>query len=976
MGRTRSRAPESGAPTRVDLRRLRLASWICRITVIALAAAGVIFHATFTAGEEAHAAPVEAPEVMKMLTYNDRMDEAIDELRGSLVLKVPRGYVNPETGALQQVDGKYLRLGFDFRGDNSNDKNPVRALQYLNSFGEAGATRWAKSQSESYTVHQVVQAGDNDYLVISIEGNMSVEVVPGNNVPGGRQIHGSLYFSFEKSNTASTGATGWMRDALLKHPVSFNIYAATRNSKNVAGPVIQIQYNSNYGLWSYGQANLGQVLDYGLNKNPPGVMPANSIPVDMVNMAYSNTRSGPANSLSTSFWYAWVHEDGTLVTTVNTAPIRVTGIAPHSGAVGTLPQIVKNMTYPSGRASLAYTPEAAAQGLTQKVDPHGEIDFRDAEGSGYYRLLVWPETSDPEVVTSDSGAPKLQYTSEDLVDGTTVRPEALQAGWTAGSVFYNYTVPRPQAPVIDVPVDGSKTNENARLRISGRGVPGHSISLKLQRGAGPISNPDSSTLISVVDGERDCAKEPCAVIVRPDGTWSYTYTPDTPLADGHYALVARQTNQSRPRLPTSDPSNPNRPQKPNGWGVSFEVTTVPPTAPIFPCPASPTDNARPALSGSGVAAGARVRIYLGDKVIGEAKVSGKDWSYTPEQDLPPGLNTLTVTQTDSAGNESARSAPPCSLTVSVNIPIQGKKTVVEVAFPASGLGTATPDNWEVFVADSTKTQVISGKAEVSLERGVTYKLDERLRSDPEPDATALLYAPLDTPECVDATGSALSAKNFNRAKSELRFEAEDDVAAPINCTIRNQSHQATIVTKRLGGQTTEVSNGWQLRGEPKLGIGRSAPASTGGADSRGRAAAGVGFQLSASGPDAVVRPGDYDLESDVPAGFAAVGVDRLDLEDRSCAAFAQDPTAAPERCWDTTHAVSARLDQGAHEVFRVVAAEANDMPALPLTGGLGSWIFTVGGSGAILAAAAGLIRRRCLAARGVSGPQTQLTLTT
>ncbi|MBK0422055.1 hypothetical protein JD292_08205 [Leucobacter sp. CSA2] len=949
-------------------RRGRLGRWTVRIVVAALAATGLIADVALDGGQEAHAAAVEAPEVFSVQSYNSRTDDLIDELRVSLVLKVPHGYVDPNTGNLQQVNGKYLRVGFDNNADNRSERALVTSLPYLNTFGAIGADRWARSIGEHFTVHKVIEAGDNDLLVISMEGNLTVARHQENNLTGGRPLRGNLYFTFDQSPFASTTDPLWIRSALTAHTLDFNVFSSTRLPKSVVGPIVQMQYAHTYELWSAGQGNLGQVLDYGLAGNPAGVLPANSVPVDVTNFAYVSPTKGPANSVSNSFWFAWVHEDGTLVTDINTAPIRVTGIPPHSGYTAHL--AVKNIPVPVGMPTLAYTPQAAAQGLTKKVSTTGTIDFREAGGTGFYRMLVWPETSNPTIVDSDFGAPTKRYSAADLVDGNVVKPDAMKESWTAGSAFYRYTIKRPDAPVITVPQAGAKLRENKNVVFSGTGLPGHSITLSLMQGSLLVPGTKDPALMTLVDGERNCKKTSCDVVVQPDGTWSYTYTPSQPLADDNYTVVATQTEQMSGGQLTSDQSNPNHPTAPTAWGVPFEIDTQAPAAPLFPCPATTTKDRRPTLSGSGIEAGASVQVYLGDKVLGKAVVTGDKWTFTPEDDLPAGAHRLTVTQLDRAGNESAHSAPPCALTVLTDIEIVGAKTVLGVTHPAPGLTIADADNWEVIVSHQGIDEVISGKDAVKLERGVRYLVDERLRTSPEPDATALMYAPRNAPVCVDSQGDALPEKNYDPLKSELFFSETDVVAGPVKCEIENQAHQATLVTKRLGGQTVSASAGWTLRAEPSVRAPREAgspedsPRSIGSAVTPRVLPPRPGFRLSADGPDAVVRPGAYSLDFDVPEGLSKVGIDLLDLDDPECAAYATNALQAPESCWDTSHIVSASLQPGAHEVFRIVAADTVDLPSLPLTGGLGSWLFSLGGAGALALAAAGLIRRRILRFRG------------
>ncbi|KIP51669.1 hypothetical protein [Leucobacter komagatae] len=114
--------------------------------------------ATTTAALNLAAAPhravavteLEAPEVVKLLSFNDRQDDVVDEFRADFILKVPRGFVHPETGDLQPVNGLYLRIGYDF---SAKSQNHLRYKKTLGQ-GQAGVNMWAQNVGEYYTVQK------------------------------------------------------------------------------------------------------------------------------------------------------------------------------------------------------------------------------------------------------------------------------------------------------------------------------------------------------------------------------------------------------------------------------------------------------------------------------------------------------------------------------------------------------------------------------------------------------------------------------------------------------------------------------------------------------------------------------------------------------------------------------------------------------------------------------------------------------
>ncbi|MBK0422057.1 hypothetical protein JD292_08215 [Leucobacter sp. CSA2] len=896
---------------------------------------------------------VEKPEVFSLLAYNKRIDDAVDVIRASLVLRVPHGVVDEKSGDLiVNKERGFLRVAYDRTGDSADGLDGLQGMRYIKALTSYGANVWSKNTQPGFTIHKVIRDGANDYLVISVEGKMEITTTPESNVPGGKSLMGNLYFGFDTGTPAeSTTLVGWIDDNPTVREVEYRAYSSARGPEYKAGPIAQMPVDNSASLWTKGHANWAQVLDWGLTGHKAGIFPSNAASADITNYAFGTAALGPAGSVSTSFWYAWVHENGTLVTDINTAPIRVTGVTPHGTHQGTAAQLVKNVSVKAGNPTLAYTPEAAAQGLTTKVAENGDIDFTTAGGNGYYRLLIWPESENPKKVTADNGAPLIRYAKTDLFNGNVPTARALDEGWPVASAFYKYDITRPAPPVITVPAEGSTIAQNTKIVISGTGLPGHSITLKLRPG-GRITDPEDASLETLVDGELSCKQEKCEIVVAQDGTWSYTYEPKTPLADGHYTAVAWQTEQDSVFNVTSHPSNPDAPENPTAWGSGFDIDTVAPAAPMFVCPASPTTENRPELHGSGVEAGSTVRVYLGDKQIGTATISGDTWTYTPQEDLPSGRNELTVTQVDPAGNESAHSAPPCVLEVFDDVAITGLKSVAPVADPAPGLASAAPENWEIVVSDDSGERVISGGAEVQLKRGEAVTVGERLRLDPAPDPTAALYARRGEPACVDANGTTLAPEIFDPASGKLLISNTDQVAGPVRCTITNQASQATLVTKRLGGQTTAATDGLKLSGAPE-----AAPVAAG--STRADAAdPGATFALDADTADAVVHPGGYALTAEVPSGRSVIGIERLNLADTACAATASKPTTAPESCWVEADEANASIGQGAHEVFRVVSAEPGEMPVLPLTGGRGSLLFTASGLGTLAAAAGAALRGR------------------
>lgn len=894
----------------------------------------------------AHALESAAPVVYKFQGFWNKIDGDVDEIRADIVLRLPRGYVDPSNGNLLTVDGQQLRIGHDY-----NTGSTRQSHRYINTIsgGATGADQWAKNRDQYFTIHKVIPSGKHDFVVMSIEGDIDITNAPAaTNVPGGLLSNLNFYFSYAAG--APGTSTSWVSSALTTEPGAFYWYYGTRNDSAITGPQFRIPWDNTQQLWSAGQANWGAVLDFGLHGFPAGVLPPNSIGLDLVNNATrSNAEAGYGGTVSDSFWYAWVHEDGSLVQAINTAPIRVTGVTPSGAWYTNANQIPKNVAQADwpGRAVIAWTQEQADQGLTSNVGMDGSIDFTNAGGTGYYRLMAWPESRNPVNQSGDNGAPVISYTPGDLFDGNGLLTAlAREAEWTTATVYYKYDLPIPDAPVITVPPHESHTNVNTEVTISGTGSPGHTITLKFKPGTS-ITDFDDPELETLVDGQHEGIVEG-DIVVDENGNWSYTYTPTAPLADGDYSVVAVQTNPAEGQFAlTSGMSNPNAGDPPTEWGVTFTVDTVPPDAPTLVCPASPTEETAPTISGAGAEEGARVYIAIDGERIGEATVSSGTWTYTVDPPLANGTYELTVTQVDRAGNESPLSAPACEIRVATAVPATGAKVVQPVEHGAPGLTEASADNWEITLTDDEGTVVMDAETPAQLKRDTEYTIGERLRTDPAPEVAASRYARLGGLACVDGDGAPLPPEVIDPDELTLTMRSDLDLAEPVSCTITNQTAHVSFVTQRLGGQTTAPAAGWTL------GIDGADP--------------GFSTSLTDTKPSDIARPGTAALAAGVPEGLSLVGVQRLDIARAECETHAPNAAGAPQDCWVTvtdTEAAAAVLAQGKHTVFRLVGATPAELPSLPITGGLGSWSFMLGGASVLTLASAAYLRRRYLISRG------------
>ncbi|MGK0163000.1 Ig-like domain-containing protein, partial [Pseudomonas mosselii] len=135
----------------------------------------------------------------------------------------------------------------------------------------------------------------------------------------------------------------------------------------------------------------------------------------------------------------------------------------------------------------------------------------------------------------------------------------------------------------------------------------------------------------------------------------WTFTPTSPMPDSIYKLYAIATDAAG----NSSSSTPefylliqSSMKAPSIDKVLDDVGTV--TGSITPNGSS--DDSIPTLSGTystlAQSTLAKVQVYDGQKLLGNATITGQTWSFTPEFPLAPGKHTLRVIATDGIGNTS------------------------------------------------------------------------------------------------------------------------------------------------------------------------------------------------------------------------------------------------------------------------------------------------------------------------------------
>jgi hypothetical protein len=166
------------------------------------------------------------------------------------------------------------------------------------------------------------------------------------------------------------------------------------------------------------------------------------------------------------------------------------------------------------------------------------------------------------------------------------------------------------------------------------------------------------------------------------GAWSITSL--TPLTQGANTITATQTDTGGNTSVASEP-------------LVVTLDTAAPSAPIALALAPASDSgaagdnitnvARPVITGAG-GNGDTVNLFDGSTAIGTGTVSGGAWSITTLTPLTQGANTITATQTNTAGNTSVASEP---LVVTLVPPAPAPSQDGQVTADPTLQGTAAPD---------------------------------------------------------------------------------------------------------------------------------------------------------------------------------------------------------------------------------------------------------------------------------------------
>lgn len=144
-------------------------------------------------------------------------------------------------------------------------------------------------------------------------------------------------------------------------------------------------------------------------------------------------------------------------------------------------------------------------------------------------------------------------------------------------------------------------------------------------------------------------------VVASNGTW--TFTPSVDLSESTHQITVRATDAAG----NTGPASPvftltvdlTPPDAPSAIVLTDDTGLIKGTITSV----APTDASLPILAGTGEPGGT-ITIYDNGVVVGTTTVlPNGTWSVTPNGPLPDGTHSITVTETDAAGNLSATSEP-------------------------------------------------------------------------------------------------------------------------------------------------------------------------------------------------------------------------------------------------------------------------------------------------------------------------------
>ena len=286
-------------------------------------------------------------------------------------------------------------------------------------------------------------------------------------------------------------------------------------------------------------------------------------------------------------------------------------------------------TPPNAPSGLQFSSDGKS--VTGTAEPGSTITLKDANGN----VLGTGKTGSDGNFTVSLGTP--------LTNGEQVTATATDA---AGNTSQGTTITAPDLTAPDAPTIGSVTDDIDPQ--TGSVTNGGSTNDPRPQLSGTA---EAGSTVTIYDGGVAIG----TALVASNGTW--TFTPSTDLTESTHQITVRATDAAGNLGPASPV-------------FTLTVDLTPPTAPTAIVltddtgairgtitAGTPTDASKPILAGTGEPGGT-ITIYDNGVAVGTTTVlPNGTWSVTPDGPLADGTHTITVVETDAAGNQSAPSEP-------------------------------------------------------------------------------------------------------------------------------------------------------------------------------------------------------------------------------------------------------------------------------------------------------------------------------
>ena len=315
--------------------------------------------------------------------------------------------------------------------------------------------------------------------------------------------------------------------------------------------------------------------------------------------------------------------------------------------------------------------------VTGTAEPGSTITLKDANGN----VIGTGKTGSDGSFTVSLGTP--------LTNGEQVTATATD---NAGNTSPGTTLNAPDTTAPDAPAITSVTDDIAPQT----GAVSNGGSTNDQRpqltGTG-----EAGSTVTIYDGGVAIG----TAVVASNGTW--TFTPSVDLSESTHQITVRATDAAG----NTGPASPvfiltvdlTPPDAPSAIVLTDDTGLIKGTITSV----VPTDASLPILAGTGEPGGT-ITIYDNGVVVGTTTVlPNGTWSVTPNGPLPDGTHSITVTETDAAGNLSATSEP--------------------VIFTVDTTPPSAPGNLEVSNDGGTISGIAEAGSTVTIRECVCYELD-------------------------------------------------------------------------------------------------------------------------------------------------------------------------------------------------------------------------------------------------------------